>query len=98
MTSFIGITSITLSMILIERKFHNIKLLAFLGQNTLFIMSCHLILYACIKGFTCFILKLPLDIYHNIYVNILLVCSTILISIPFIIGANKYTPWLVGKK
>ena len=32
MTSFIGITSITLSMILIERKFHNIKLLAFLDK------------------------------------------------------------------
>ena len=97
-TSIIGIIAIISSMILIERKFHNIKLLTFLGQNTLFIMSCHLVLYACIKGFTFFVLKLSLDIYHNIYVNILLVCSTILISIPLIMGVNKYIPWLVGKK
>ena len=76
----------------------NLKFLQFIGQNTLLIFSFHLLAGGLLKGFTYYLLKLPLDIYQLSWVNHIYSLLSILLLVPFILIVNKYAPWLAGKR
>lgn len=76
----------------------NLKFLQFIGQNTLLIFSFHLLAGGLLKGFTYYLLKLPLDIYQLSWVNHIYSLLSILLLVPFILIINKYAPWLAGKR
>ncbi len=76
----------------------NLKFLQFIGQNTLLIFSFHLVAGGLLKGFTYYLLKLPLEIYQLQWVNHIYSLSSILLLVPVILIVNKYTPWLAGKR
>lgn len=97
MGAFSGIFLIFSIGKLLEITHLNIKLMLFIGQNTLLIFGFHLLAGGIIKGVTFYLLKLPLDIYQLTWVNIVYSIISILILLPFVFFVNKYIPWIGGK-
>ena len=72
---------ITLGMI-VHKLFPLSKVLEYIGQHTLPILAMHLIVAGWIKGFTYFILDLPLIIYSELWIQLVFVFAIIWLSLP----------------
>ncbi len=72
---------ITLSIIVYKLLPSN-RVLKYIGQHTLPILAIHLIVAGWIKGFTYFILHLPLIIYSQPWIQLVFVVAIICLSLP----------------
>ena len=81
----------------LSRRFGRCKWVEYVSQNTLTICALHLMNYTLIKGFTVYILNIPLTIYEGtILPNVLLTLGGILLCVPSVWLLKRF-PWTIGK-
>lgn len=83
--------------VLLERFAGKLRLLCYLGQNTLIILCTHIPLFGAIKG-VAMIAGIPLDFFQSSAGSLCLWVTAILVEIPVIWIINTYFPFLIGKK
>ena len=83
--------------VLLERFVGKLRLLCYLGQNTLIILCTHIPLFGAIKGVT-MIAGIPLDFFQSSAGSLCLWVTAILVEIPVIWIINTYFPFLIVKK
>lgn len=82
--------------ILLHRLCKRIRLMPYIGQNTILILCCHIPLFSMIKGIA-LICHASLDIFTTTAGALLLWISTFIILVPVSYLVNRYLPWIVGK-
>lgn len=83
--------------LLLERFSKNVRLLRYIGKNTLIILCTHIPLFGAIKGCS-MILGIPLDFFQSTIGSLFLWAIAILLEIVVIFLINTYFPFLIGRK
>lgn len=98
LTTF-SVAGMWMSLALLLERFGGgkLRLLRYLGQNTLIILCTHIPLFGAIKG-VAMIAGLSLDVFQTSIGSLYLWGAAILVEIPVIWGINTYFPFLIGKK
>lgn len=98
MGAFAGIFTIISGFRVFERYFGHVKLISFVGVNTLIILCTHLMAGSVVKAITHWGFKLPLSLYNEPGMSFVLAMFSIILLIPVIYVINKLLPFTVGKK
>lgn len=77
-----GCIGVSTLCILLYKLLPTIKILSYFGTHTMIILAFHLMIASFVKGFTYFVLHLPLDIYSVSWVKLLFAIVILLLSIP----------------
>lgn len=84
------IGSITIIKLIKKIDNHNLKILLFMGLNSIIIMSTHQNIIIILRK----ILRVEID---NLFGETILLLIVILIEYPIVNIINKYAPWIIGK-
>lgn len=77
-----GCIGVVTCCILLFKLFPAMRLLSYIGAHTMPILAFHLMIASAVKGFTYFILQLPLSIYSIGWVRLSFLVAILLLSIP----------------
>ena len=77
-----GCIGVSTFCVLLYKLLPTIKLLSYVGTHTMTILAFHLMIASFVKGFTYFVLHLPLNIYSVLWVKLLFAIVILLLSIP----------------
>lgn len=88
---------IALSLLLDQMKY-KLRLLSFIGRNSLVYLLTHLLVFTIIKGGAVYILHLPLEFFATFSGAISLWITTILLEIPIVYFILQYMPIAIWKK
>lgn len=88
----IGALCNTSAIVLLSSFLSKIRILSWLGENSLFIMACHYIIFPYTVKWS-----VTLLVGHNIMIAFMNAMMTILICIPILYVVKKYAPILIGK-
>lgn len=83
--------------LLLDRYCGLLRGLSYIGQNTLLILCAHIPVFGMIKGIA-MLCHIPLDFFETMLGCLCLWIGTFVILIPAAYLANRYCPWIVGKK
>ena len=83
--------------LLLDRYCGLLRGLSYIGQNTLLILCAHIPVFGMIKGIA-MLCHIPLDFFETMLGCLCLWIETFVILIPAAYLANRYCPWIVGKK
>ena len=82
----------------LSKHFGRNKYVEYISKNTLSICGLHLMNYTLIKGFTVYVLGIPLSVYDSTIIpNILLTAGGIILCIPFVYLFQRFLPFMIGK-
>lgn len=83
----------------LSKRFGRCRWVEYMSKNTLTICALHLTNYTLIKGFTVYVLGIPLSVYEGtILPNLLLTVGGILLCIPSIYVLERFLPFVIGRK
>lgn len=93
-----GILIVLIISRMLELFSGKINSVEYISKNTIIILVFEFIAMTIIKGFTLYILKIPLTIFDNkILINFLVSVVVIMMLIPLMFIINNYFPFLTGK-
>ena len=95
---YISAISGLLFLYLISKKIQHVKWLSFLGKNTLVIMCIHDPIKRVVIKIVSIFVNLPSEVIRDsTFYSIICLFIIMIISIPIIYIANRYTPFVLGK-
>lgn len=84
--------------LMLQKNTQDIKILSYMGRNTLIICAIHMIIFTLLKGVMVYILDLPLDMLRgNIVPNLIFAMVSVACCVPVIYIINRYMPFMIGK-
>ena len=73
------------------------RAVGWVARNTLAICGFHLMMFTLVKGFTTFVLRIPVSMYAgSIAVNVLLAAAGIVLCVPMVWFFNRFFPVVLG--
>lgn len=94
-----GILIVIIISRLLELVFGKRNFIEYISKNTIIILVFEFIAMSIIKGFTIFILRIPITNFDNkVFINILESIIVIIMLVPLMVVVNKYLPFLIGRE
>ena len=78
----LGCVGVVALCVVLYKLFPPLSILSYIGTHTMTILAFHLMIASAVKGFTYFLLHLPLDVYSVLWVKWLFALVILLLSIP----------------
>lgn len=95
--AFSGIVFMVSSVSLFAQYFPSFRFMLFIGKNTLYVLTLHLMMFSFVKGISLYLLNQSLSFYESQLGVWLMSVVSVLLLCPVIAFCNKYLPFLTGK-